>query len=142
VFSGTGGRLFHSASLKGNSSYTVAVTIMAREMARILMKADHCLFGQHIPGSLNTVADQLSFTFQTREGKINLLAQDSPCNAELTDRFHTLMPQLIPKPFVISQLLDEIISFVVLVLRTMESSMTPSVTSPDSLPLANPTRPN
>jgi hypothetical protein len=120
------GWLFHSASLKGSSSYTMAVTIMARKMAVILMKADHCLFGQHLPGSINTVADQLSFTSQTREGKINMLAHDSPCNAELTDRFHALMPQLIPRPFTISQLPDEILSFVVLVLRTMESSMTPS----------------
>lgn len=126
------GWLFHSSSLKGNSSYTVAVTIMARKMARILLKADHCLFGQHLPGSLNTVADQLSFTSQTREGKINMLAHDSPCNAELTDRFHTLMPQLIPEPFAISQLPDEILSFVVLVLRTMESSMTPSAKQPSS----------
>jgi hypothetical protein len=90
------------------------------------MKADHCLFSQHLPGSINSVADQLTFTSQTREGKINLLADDSPCNAELTDRCHALMPQLIPEPFVISQLPDEILSFVVLVLRTMESSMTPS----------------
>jgi hypothetical protein len=112
------GWIFHSASLKGSSSYTMAVTIMARKMAVILMKADHCLFGQHLPGSINTVADQLSFASQSREGKINLL--------ELTDRFHTLMPQLIPEPFAISQLPDEIVSFVVLVLRTMESSMTPS----------------
>jgi hypothetical protein len=102
----------------------MAITIMARKMARILMKADHCLFGQYLPGSINTVADQLSFTSQTREGKLNMLAHDSPCNAELTDRFHTLMPQLIPRPFAISQLPDKILSFVVLVLRTMESSMT------------------
>ena len=120
------GWLFHSSSLRGNSSYTVAVTIMARKLARILMDADHCLFGQHLPGSLNTVADQLSFTSQTREGKQNMLAHDSPCNAELTDRFHAIMPQLIPEHFVISQLPDEILSFVVLVLRTMESSMIPS----------------
>jgi hypothetical protein len=99
---------------------------MTRKMARTLMNADHCLFGQRIPGSLNTVADQLSFTSQTREGKINLLAHSSLCNTELTDRCHALMPQLIPEPFVISQLPEEILSFVVLVLRTMESSMTPS----------------
>jgi hypothetical protein len=99
---------------------------MARKMAVILMKADHCLFGQHLPGSINTVADQLSFTSQTREETINMLAHDSPCNAELTDRFRALMPQLIPRPFAISQLPDEILSFVVHVLRTMESSMTPS----------------
>ena len=120
------GWLFHSSSLKGSSSYTAAVTIMARKMAGLMMEADHCLFGQHLPGSLNTVADQLSFTSQTREGKGNMLAHDSPCNTELTDRFHTLMPQLIPTRFAISQLPDEILSFVVLVLRTMESSMTPS----------------
>jgi hypothetical protein len=54
------GWLFHSASLKGNSSYTVAVTIMARKMARILMKADHCLFGQHLPAP------------QTRRGHLGL----------------------------------------------------------------------
>jgi hypothetical protein len=60
------GWLFHSASIKGNSSYTVAFTIIAQKMAGILMKADHCLFCQHFPGSLNTVAAQLSFTSQTR----------------------------------------------------------------------------
>jgi hypothetical protein len=121
------GWLFHSVSLKGSSSYTMATTtIMARKMAVILMKADHCLFGQHLPGSINTVADQLSFTSQMREVKINMLAHDSPCNAELTDRFHTLMPQLIPGSSAISQLPDTILFLVVLVLRTMESSMTPS----------------
>jgi hypothetical protein len=76
------GWLFHSASLKGSSSYTIAVTIMARKLAVILMKANHYLFGQHLPGSINTVADQLSFTSPTHEGKINMLAHDSPCNAE------------------------------------------------------------
>jgi hypothetical protein len=55
-----------------------------------------------------------------------MLAHDSPCNTELTNRFHTLMSQLIPTHFAISQLPDEILSFAVLVLQTMESSMTPS----------------
>jgi hypothetical protein len=78
------GWLFHSASLRGSSSYTMAVTILAQKMLVILMKADRCIFGQHLPGSINTVTNQLSFTSQTREGKINMIAHDSPYNAELT----------------------------------------------------------
>jgi hypothetical protein len=116
------GWLFHSSSLRGSSIYTSA-TLMARKLATLLLDYSSGRFGQHLPGSLNTVADQLSFANQVRDGKPNMLAADSPCNAELTQHFHQQIPQLILQAFAISQLPTELSSFAVLVLQTMESSM-------------------
>ncbi len=96
---------------------------VARKIADLLMKAKCCLASQHIKGELNVVADLLSFAGQGR-GKLHPLAFDDPANDELTARFLSAFPSQVPENFEISQLPDEILSWVMRVLRVAESSLT------------------
>jgi hypothetical protein len=118
------GWLFRSSRLPVDSPYYAPVQLIARKVALLITKSGQCLCSQHIKGSHNHVADWLSFTHQTRDGKPNPLAHDSPCDDQLTHRFHSFVPQLIPPSFEISPLPDDISSFVELALRTAESSLT------------------
>jgi hypothetical protein len=118
------GWLFRSSRLPPESPYYGPVQLIARKVALLITQSGQCLCSQHIKGSSNHVADWLSFTHQTRDGKLNPLAHDSPSDEQLTHRFHSFTPQLIPLSFEISPLPDEILSFAELVLQTAESSST------------------
>jgi hypothetical protein len=98
--------------------------MVARTMAKLLMKHNCCLASQHLKGELNLVADWLSFVGSERGGKTHPLAFDNPPDDVLTERFHALLSSQIPVNFVISPLPNEILSWVTLVLRTAESYLT------------------
>lgn len=67
------------------------------------------------------MSDLLSFAGSVR-GYKHPLVPDSPSDSVLTQRFHSHIPQLIPKGFDISPLPIEISSFVIQTLQTIESS--------------------
>jgi hypothetical protein len=81
----------------------------------------HCLASQHLKGSLNVIADLLSYCGSSRATP-HPLAADSPDGRTLTRRFHSSLPQLIPQNFEISPVPADIFSFAVLVLQTTEWS--------------------
>jgi hypothetical protein len=123
------GWLFKSGKLSPDSPYYKTVQVIARKLALLVTSSSHCLASQHIKGTKNTVSDLLSFAGNTR-GEPHPLAPDYPSDLILTERFHSCLPQLIPAGFSISPLPSEISCFVIQVLRTLESSLTPSKSRP------------
>ncbi len=117
------GWIFRSTRLPPDSAYYAPVQLIARKIARLTTESRQCLCSQHLKGGSNFIADWLSFTTQTRDGKTNPVAFDDPADDLLTQRFHSSFPQLIPQHFEISPLPDEILSFVEQALRITESSM-------------------
>jgi hypothetical protein len=115
------GWLYKASQVQESWFYHDAVLLISRKIASLLTNSSHCLASQHIKGSLNVVADLLSYCGSNRSTP-HPLAADNPDNHILTNRFHSHLPQLIPQNFVISPVLDKILSFAVLVLRTTESS--------------------
>jgi hypothetical protein len=123
------GWLFKSSKLPPDSPYYKPVQLIARKLARLINASTHCLAGQHLKGEQNIVSDLLSFAGDVR-GEAHPLAPDFPSDFVLTERFHLYIPQLIPKGFDISPLPSAISSFVILALRTIESSLTQSKRKP------------
>jgi hypothetical protein len=123
------GWLYKSSKLRPDSLYYKPVQLIARQLARLVIASTHCLASQHIKGDQNTVSDLLSFA-GTARGYPHPLAPDLPTDHVLTQRFHTHLPQLIPKDFAISALPTEISSFLIQALRTIESSLTRSKNNP------------
>lgn len=84
---------------KDNVSYPAAKFI-ARKIANLLAVSGNFLDTQHLAGAKNNVLDLLTFdgTNQVElHGVVHHhLAHDSPSNAELTCRFLTFFPQLVP----------------------------------------------
>jgi hypothetical protein len=115
------GWLFRSGRIPTTSFYHAAVQFIARKLAELLTDSPHLLAAQHLKGKKNVVADLLSYTGSSRE-EPHPLAPDNPSDQELTLRFHSSLPQLIPKDFSISPLPDEILSFATRALRIAESS--------------------
>ena len=118
--------LFKSSHIQPNTKYHDAVLLVARKLALLITESSHCLASQHIPGNANTVSDLLSFQADDRvseyNGKRHPLAPTPISNDELTERFHSFLPQLIPQAFDICQLPSEVASFVTLAMQTAESS--------------------
>jgi hypothetical protein len=113
--------IFRSGRITKSSPYYAAVKMIAREVANDVMAAKVQVTPQHLKGSLNDVADLLSYAGTVR-GKTDPLTIDNPPNDILTDRIHSSMPQVIPESFKISPLPDEAFSFVSQVLATIEES--------------------
>jgi hypothetical protein len=97
--------------------------MVARYIAHEVLDMDCCIASQHIKGKLNLIADLLSFAGNlTRAGgKRHPLATDDPPNNVLTQRLHSTYPDQIPAHFTISQLPDDILSWVSRVLQTTTS---------------------
>jgi hypothetical protein len=55
------GWLYRASRIPKSFFYHDAVTIIARKIARLLTETTHCLASQHLKGSLNVVADLLSY---------------------------------------------------------------------------------
>ena len=87
----------------------------------MIIDSNHCLASQHTKGQANLVADLLSWSGNVR-GTPHPSALDDPLDAELTLRFHSFLPQLIPRSFAISPLPTEVLSWLTLALQTLESS--------------------
>ena len=87
--------------MKEDSIYYEAANILARKLASLMMESKNFLVTQHFPGRKNVISDLLSFDgserFDSGSVTVNPLAYDSPSNEELTNRFHSYFPQLIPK---------------------------------------------
>ena len=62
-------------------------------------------------------------SFGNNTPKINPVAYDCPSNDELTHRFHSDFPQLIPKHFRISHLPSEVLYFAQQSVQMLESSL-------------------
>jgi hypothetical protein len=117
------GWLFRSSRISPDSLYYDALQLGARKLATLITNSEHCLASQHIKGDANLVADLLSWSGDVR-GTPHPLAMDHPSDDELTLRFHSHLPQLIPESFQISPLPNEILSWITLALQTVESSWT------------------
>jgi hypothetical protein len=115
------GWLFRSSRIDHDSLYYDALQLGARKLATLITDSEHCLASQHIKGDANLVADLLSWSGDVR-GSQHPLAMNQPSDEELTRRFHSHLPQLIPGYFQISPLPSEISSWITLALRTVESS--------------------
>ena len=123
------GWMFKSGKLKKGSRYYEPVKMISREVATSVLERDAQLTAQHLRGDYNDVSDTLSYAGRVR-GKTSPLTEDDPPDDVLTQRFHEYSPQLIPSSFVISPLPEEIMSFVLRVMRTLEASWTPNKTKP------------
>ena len=117
------GWIFRSSRIGRESKYFKAVRFISRTIAKKSIEAKVLIHSQHIQGKLNDVADILSYEGDDR-GEPNEFTCDRPDNACLTKRFHTLCPQIIPENFLISDLPQEIESFVLATLQTLEDSWT------------------
>lgn len=117
--------IFRSGKVKRNSRYYEAVKMIAREIAEQVMRAKAQLASQHLPGPMNDVSDLLSFSGEVR-GYTNPLTADDPSDEELTLRIHEKLPQIVPQTFKISPLPNDVLSFVITVLQTLESSWSPN----------------
>ena len=120
------GWLHNSSRLNHKLAAHAAHLMVARHVAQLVLNAGCCLASQHIPGELNTVADLLSFAggITRAGGKQHSIAFDDPPNDILTQRFHLYYSEQIPESFRISQLPNEISSWVLSVLRTAASYLT------------------
>ena len=117
------GWLHHTAHIDPGGATRKAHLLVARKLARLLMEHNCCLASQHVKGEMNVVADLLSFE-GTGRGKKHPLAYDCPPNDVLTERFLKYLPSQVTADFVISQLPREISSWIMRVLRIVESSLT------------------
>jgi hypothetical protein len=115
------GWLFRSSRVPEELVYYDAVQLVARQLAVLVIESEHCLASQHTKGEANVVADLLSWSNDAR-GTQHPLAADDPSDAELTLRFHSHLPQLVPRAFKISPLPSEVLSWITLALRTVELS--------------------
>jgi hypothetical protein len=115
------GWLFRSSRIDHDSLHYDALQLGARKLVTLITDSEHCLASQHIKGDANLVAGLLSWSGNVR-GSPHPLAMDQPSDEELTRRFHSHLPQLIPEYFQISLLPSEILSWITLALRTAESS--------------------
>jgi hypothetical protein len=106
-----------------------AIQQVARHLATLILDSDHCLTSQHLKGKKNIVANLLSYTGSTR-GHAHPLAADEPSDEVLTHRFHIFLLSQIPRSFEISALPSEVLSWVMQILRTTESSLTPDKKTP------------
>jgi hypothetical protein len=88
------GWLFRSSRIDQKSLYYYGLAMMVTD-------SEHCLASQHIKGETNLVANLLSWSCDAR-GAPHPLALDDPSNKELTLRFHSHLPQLIPKSLDVS----------------------------------------
>ena len=116
------GWIHHAGQLDEGSPYFKDIQMMARKIATVVSEHGVCLTTQHIKGKKNLVADWLSYDGK-RDGRAHTLAADEPDDETLTARFHHHCPQLIPQDFSISRLTREKLSWIVSVLRTLESSL-------------------
>jgi hypothetical protein len=90
------GWMYKSGQLLPESPYYKPVQLIARKLARLVTTSSHCLTSQHIKGDYNTVADLPSYAGDVR-GKAYPLTNDYPFDTNLTERFHSSIPQLIPE---------------------------------------------
>jgi hypothetical protein len=126
------GWLFSSGKMPTDSLTFKAVQVVARKVARLILGSGHCLASQHLKGELNIVSDLLSFEGESR-GKPHPLAYDFPNDELLTTRFHEHLPTQIPQAFCISRLPNAILSWITLVLRIAELSVTPAARQPTKM---------
>jgi hypothetical protein len=116
------GWLFHSRKLSMDTFYYEAVQLIACKLAELVVTdSTHILTSQHLKGEKNIVADLLSYTGSTRE-ELHPIAPDKPSDSKLTQRFHSFLPQLIPRDFAILLLPAKILSFFTRALQTAKSS--------------------
>ena len=112
-----------TSKVKTDSVYYEATKMVARRLAQRCIEANVKLDTQHISGVHNDVSDLLSYHADWRgEDKINDLTGDDPDNETLTERFHSHLAHLIPQTFQISQLPEEVESFVFATLQTFSKS--------------------
>ena len=116
------GWLHRSGRLSPESVYYEAVNLVARKVASLVTKSENCLFSQHIRGEKNVVSDLLSYTGSSRGNSHPLAPEPDISDQELTRRFHSSLPQIIPENFNICPLPSDVSSFVTLAVQTAESS--------------------
>ena len=112
------GWLFNTSQLCADTTVDYRAHLFAaRHLATLLITHRCCLASQHIKGELNVVADLLSFAGSGERGKPHPLAHDHPPNDVLTQRFLQHLTEQVPETFQISQLPNEITSWVMQALQ-------------------------
>ncbi len=116
------GWMFRTPKIPKTSFYHKPAQLILRQLATIMLNSNQGLFGQHLRGTKNVVADLLSFTGNQRGTPHPLAPDPTLSDTTLTSLFHSYCPQLIPQHFEIRQLPPDVSSFVELVMQTTESS--------------------
>ena len=110
--------LFKSSKLNSSPGAGHAAHLfVARKLASILIDHAACIASQHIRGEQNLVADLLSLSGTSERGNPHPLAQDNPPNDVITQQFRDEFTEQVPEDFVISQLPNEVLSFVLRALQ-------------------------
>jgi hypothetical protein len=117
------GWLHNTTKLGPGNGSRKAHLMVARHIAHEVLDMDCYITSQHTKGELNLIAFLLSFggNLTRAGGKMHPLAADDPPNDVLTQRLHSTYPDQILAHFVISQLLDDILSWALRVLQTTAS---------------------
>jgi hypothetical protein len=113
--------LFWLGKIPMSSFYYKAVQFVAQKLVDRLTNSSHILSLQHLKGKKNVVADLLLYTGASWE-EPHPLAPNIPSDRELTKRFHSFLPQLIPVGFAITLLPAKILLFAMQAMQIAESS--------------------
>jgi len=117
--------VFKSGHMTTDTVTYDAIQLLARNLGSLLTASPPCLISQHIKCVTNVVLDILSYT-GSAHGKPHPMAVDNRSNQELTQHFHDSLSSQIPPNFDISPLPNNILSWVMQVLQTVESYLTQS----------------
>ena len=123
--------LFKSGRVPRSSRYYPIVKAIARRIALEVTKGGAQLCSQHIAGSMNVIADLLSFEGECRK-QTNPLTEDCPPNDALTRRILNYHSQIVPSGFEIRKLPQEVESFAFSMMLTIAKSWIPKESLPTS----------
>ena len=123
--------LFKSGRVSRSSRYYPIVKAIARRIALEVTKGRAQLCSQHIAGSMNVIADLLSFEGRCRQ-KTNPLTEDCPPNDILTHRILNHHSQIVPSGFEIQKLPQEVESFAFSMMLTIAKSWSQKESPPTS----------
>ena len=123
--------LYKSGRVPRSSRYYPIVKAIARRIALEVTKGSAQLCSQHIAGSMNVIADLLSFEGRCRQ-QTNPLTEDCPPNDALTHRILNHHSQIVPSGFKIQRLPREVESFAFSMMLTIAKSWSPKENRPTS----------
>jgi hypothetical protein len=123
------GWLFQSGRVDQNSLSCEAIQKVTQHLATPILNSDHCLALQHLKGEKNIVADLLLYTGSTR-GHAHPLAADEASDDVIIHCFHIFLPSPIPRSFIILPLPSKVLYWVMQVLQTAKSPLTPGKKTP------------
>ena len=117
------------SSLPKSSVYRPAVLFIARKIASKVSKSQNFIVPQHLPGSINSTADWLSFEeeermeHRSRRLVVNPITYDYPPNDVVSNRILSSFSQLVPAGFKILHLPKDVTLFACQAVQILELSL-------------------